>query len=64
MCYPRTRRGKSDVLCRLPYESSDVAAQFIEQAPLSKTIREKVCHKNAETILKLGSPNHVAELTH
>ncbi len=36
-----------------PYESSDVAAQFIEQAPLSKIVREKVCYKNAEIALKL-----------
>jgi 2,3-dihydroxybenzoate decarboxylase len=36
-----------------PYESSDVAAQFIEHAPISEIVREKICYKNAQTILKL-----------
>ncbi|MES2122941.1 MAG: amidohydrolase family protein [Chlamydiota bacterium] len=36
-----------------PYESSEVAGQFVENAPLSSAIREKVCYKNAERLLKL-----------
>lgn len=36
-----------------PYESSKIAAQFIEQAPIDKTVLEKICHKNAQKILKL-----------
>lgn len=36
-----------------PYESSKVAAQFIEQAPINKKLLEKVCYKNAEDLLKL-----------
>lgn len=36
-----------------PYESSDVAAQFIQQAPISEMIREKICFKNAQSILKI-----------
>jgi 2,3-dihydroxybenzoate decarboxylase len=38
-----------------PYESSDIAAQFIEKAPLNNSSREKVCYKNAEQLLKLGN---------
>lgn len=36
-----------------PYESCDVAATFIETAPLTETTRAKVCHGNAERILHL-----------
>lgn len=36
-----------------PYESSEVASHFIEQAPLSDTVRKKIYYKNAQTILKL-----------
>lgn len=36
-----------------PYESSEVAAQFIEQAPISDGIRKKIYYKNAQTVLKL-----------
>ncbi len=36
-----------------PYESSEIAAQFIEQAPISKKVLEKICYKNAQSILKL-----------
>jgi len=36
-----------------PYESSALAADFIEQAPISDDIRHLVCHGNAERILKL-----------
>lgn len=36
-----------------PYESSKIAADFIERVPLDKKIVEKICHKNAEKILNL-----------
>lgn len=36
-----------------PYESSDIAAKFIEQAPVGREVREKICYKNAENILNL-----------
>lgn len=36
-----------------PYESSKIAAQFIEKAPLSKVVMEKVCYENAQSILNL-----------
>ncbi|MFB9269939.1 amidohydrolase family protein [Bradyrhizobium erythrophlei] len=37
-----------------PYESTAIAADFIEGAELSGDIRERVCSRNAERILKLG----------
>ena len=36
-----------------PYESTSVAADFIERAPISEEIREKVCFRNAERLLKV-----------
>ncbi|WP_231711375.1 amidohydrolase family protein [Xanthobacter dioxanivorans] len=36
-----------------PYEDTPTAAAFIETAPLPPGVREKVCHGNAERILKL-----------
>jgi len=36
-----------------PYESCEVAAEFIETAPLSEATRAKVCHGNAERLLRL-----------
>lgn len=36
-----------------PYEDSDIAAAFIETAPLEEAVRAKVCHGNAERLLKL-----------
>lgn len=36
-----------------PYEDTQVAATFIESAPLSDAVRAKVCHANAARILKL-----------
>lgn len=36
-----------------PYESTEAAAQFIEQAPLDEKTRQLVCHGNAERIFKL-----------
>lgn len=36
-----------------PYESSKIAAEFIEQAPVSKEVMEKICYKNAQNILNL-----------
>jgi len=36
-----------------PYESTAVAAEFIESAPLDETTRALVCHGNASRLLKL-----------
>ena len=36
-----------------PYESTEIAAQFIEEANLPAEVKEKVCYKNAERIFKL-----------
>jgi 2,3-dihydroxybenzoate decarboxylase len=36
-----------------PYESTEAAAQFIEEAPLDEKTRELVCYRNAERIFKL-----------
>ncbi|MGT2509801.1 amidohydrolase family protein [Cupriavidus basilensis] len=36
-----------------PYESTAIAADFIEQAPMDDATRSLVCHGNAERILKL-----------
>jgi 2,3-dihydroxybenzoate decarboxylase len=36
-----------------PYESSTVAAQYIEGAPIDKKTLEKICYKNAKTILNI-----------
>lgn len=36
-----------------PYESTAIAAEFIEQAPLDEKTRDLVCHGNAQRIFKL-----------
>jgi 2,3-dihydroxybenzoate decarboxylase len=36
-----------------PYESTEAAAHFIEQAPMDETTRKLVCYGNAERIFKL-----------
>ena len=36
-----------------PYESSSIAADFIEQAPMDDATRHLVCHGNAERLFKL-----------
>lgn len=36
-----------------PYESSSIAADFIEQAPMDDATRALVCHGNAERLFKL-----------
>jgi 2,3-dihydroxybenzoate decarboxylase len=36
-----------------PYEDTQTAANFIETAPLSEAVRAKVCHGNAQRILRL-----------
>ncbi len=36
-----------------PYESSEMAAQWIDQAAISEETRKKVCHLNAQNILKI-----------
>jgi 2,3-dihydroxybenzoate decarboxylase len=37
-----------------PYEGIEIAANFIESAPMSDDVREQVCSRNAERILKLA----------
>ncbi|GIQ78877.1 amidohydrolase family protein [Bradyrhizobium sp. RD5-C2] len=37
-----------------PYESTAIAADFIERAPISEDVRVQVCSRNAERILKLA----------
>ena len=39
-----------------PYESTSLAADFIEQAPIPEDVREKVCFRNAERLLKVRLP--------
>jgi 2,3-dihydroxybenzoate decarboxylase len=36
-----------------PYESVEVAANFIEEAPMDETTRNLICHGNAERIFRL-----------
>jgi 2,3-dihydroxybenzoate decarboxylase len=36
-----------------PYESTDAAARFIEEAPMDEATRELVCYRNAERIFRL-----------
>lgn len=36
-----------------PYESSKIAADFIENAPITDETRAKICYKNAQRVLKL-----------
>ena len=36
-----------------PYESTRIAADFIEQAPMDEEVRALVCHGNAQRLLKL-----------
>jgi 2,3-dihydroxybenzoate decarboxylase len=36
-----------------PYEDSSIAADFIETAPISESVRAKVCHRNAQRLLHL-----------
>jgi 2,3-dihydroxybenzoate decarboxylase len=36
-----------------PYESTEAAARFIEEAPLDEATRKLVCHGNAERIFRL-----------
>lgn len=37
-----------------PYESTAEAVEFIDRAPISQTDRAKICHLNAERLLKLA----------
>lgn len=36
-----------------PYEDPQVASDFIESTPISEEVRAKVCHGNAERLLRL-----------
>ena len=35
-----------------PFESSEVAARFIETAPVDEAVRVKICHGTAEALLR------------
>jgi 2,3-dihydroxybenzoate decarboxylase len=45
-----------------PYESTEEACAFIEQAPLDTSTRALVCHGNARRIFRLGSSDDLALL--
>lgn len=47
--------GENSILFSVdyPYESMDAAVKFINEAPVSESVREKICYKNAERILKI-----------
>ena len=47
--------GEDNVLfsADYPFEDTLVAAKFIDTAPVSEQVREKICYRNAERILKL-----------
>lgn len=47
--------GEDNVMFSIdyPYEDSSVAADFIDQAPLTDAVRKKVCYENAHRLLKL-----------
>jgi 2,3-dihydroxybenzoate decarboxylase len=36
-----------------PYEDTQTAAAFIDSAPIGEAVRAKVCHGNAEWLLRL-----------
>jgi 2,3-dihydroxybenzoate decarboxylase len=44
-----------------PFESIGVACDFIENAPLSEADREKICFRNAESLLKLPADNQLSD---
>ena len=47
--------GENNVLFSVdyPYEDCLVAAEFIETAPVTEAVRAKICHGNAENILRM-----------
>jgi 2,3-dihydroxybenzoate decarboxylase len=47
--------GENSILFSVdyPYESMDAATKFIDEAPISESVREKICYKNAQRILKI-----------
>ena len=47
--------GEDSVLFSVdyPYEDTQTAATFIETAPISEVVRGKVCHGNAERLMRL-----------
>jgi 2,3-dihydroxybenzoate decarboxylase len=44
-----------------PFESMTVACEFIDNAPISESDREKIAFRNAEALLHLGAPVPVAQ---
>jgi 2,3-dihydroxybenzoate decarboxylase len=47
--------GEDNVMFSIdyPFERADLSSEFIQAAPLSDAVRAKICHGNAERILKL-----------
>jgi 2,3-dihydroxybenzoate decarboxylase len=45
-----------------PYESSAIAADFIESAPISDTARQRVCFDNAARLLKIDTKQKQAKI--
>ena len=47
--------GADKILFAVDYnaESNEVAVKFIESAPISNSEKEKICHGNAEKLLRL-----------
>ncbi len=47
--------GENSILFSVdyPYESMDAATKFIDEAPISESVREQICYKNAQRILKI-----------
>lgn len=47
--------GENNVMFSVdyPYESSSIAAQFLDNAPINDSVRQKIAYSNAKRILKL-----------
>lgn len=41
-----------------PYESSTVAADFIDNAPLESSVKQQICYGNAQRLFKLKEPDN------
>ena len=49
--------GEDNVMFSIdyPFEQTNLASEFIQSAPLSDALRAKICHANAERILRLSA---------
>lgn len=54
--------GENNVMFSVdyPFEHTNIASDFIERVPLSGIVRAKICHGNAERILRLRQPSAAA----